>query len=103
MTAVLFAQSTGASSGAFMSQLLMLGVIAVIFYVLLIMPARKRQKEHQRMIGGLQPGDKVITNGGLLGTVTRVEDSTLKVRLGTGVEVSVMRSHIAGKQGEESS
>ena len=102
MFAVLFAQSSGATSGAISSQLIMLGLIIAIFYFLLIMPARRRQKQHQTMIDGLQSGDKVITNGGLLGTVTRIEEGVLRLRLGTGVEVSVLRSHISGKQGEES-
>ncbi|MDQ7008148.1 MAG: preprotein translocase subunit YajC [Acidobacteriota bacterium] len=103
MVAILFAQSPGAPSGAFFSQLVMLGIIAVIFYVLLIMPARRRQKQHQAMIDALQAGDKVVTNGGLLGTVVGVDEGTVRLKLGTGVEVTVLRSHIAGKQGEESS
>jgi len=102
MVAVLFAQAAGGGSGAISSQLIMLGLIIAIFYFLLIMPARRRQKQHQSMIDALQAGDKVITNGGLLGTVIKIEEGVVRLRLGTGVEVSVLRSHIAGKQGEES-
>lgn len=76
-------------------------VIILIFYFFLIRPQRQRQKAHEAMLSALQPGDKIVTNGGLLGTIVRVEDKTLKVKLATSVEVSVLRSHVAGKADEE--
>ena len=82
-------------------QFLPLVLIAVVFYVLLILPARRRQKAHEAMIGELGSGDKVITNGGLIGTITKVEEKSLRVKLAPSVEVTVLRSHIAGKAGEE--
>lgn len=82
--------------------LLLWGVIAVIFYVLLIMPQRRRQKAHEKMIQELGPGDKIVTNGGLVGTITKVEADRMRVKLGPQVEVTLMRTHVAGKSQEES-
>ena len=76
-------------------------LIAIVFYVLLILPARRRQKQHEAMIGALGSGDKIITNGGLIGTITKVEEKSLRVKLAPSVEVNVLRSHVAGKAGEE--
>lgn len=81
-------------------QLLPIALIFVIFYFLLIMPARKRQKALEAMIKALQPGDKIVTTGGIIGTITRAEDKTLDVRIAPSVEVKVLRSHVAGKAEE---
>ena len=77
-------------------------LIAGIIYVLLILPQQRRQKSHQKLIGDLGPGDKIVTNGGLVGTITRIENGTLRLKLAPQTEVTVMRSHIAGKAEEES-
>ena len=102
LQALLLAQSgQQASAPSIFVQLLPLVVIGLIFYFFLIAPARKRQKAHDAMIKALQPGDRVILNGGLIGTIVKVEESTMKLRLAPGVEVSAMRSHVAGKAEEE--
>jgi preprotein translocase subunit YajC len=76
---------------------------AVIFYFLLIRPQRQRQKAHEEMVKALRSGDKVITQGGLIGTVTKVEPeaNTLRLRLAPGMEITMLRSHVAAKSGEE--
>ncbi|MGB6545573.1 MAG: preprotein translocase subunit YajC [Candidatus Acidiferrales bacterium] len=77
-------------------------IIMVIFYVLLIMPAQRRQKKTQQMLGALKNGDKVVTNGGLYGTIVGLEDDALQLRISDNVKVKVARSAIAGVQpGEE--
>jgi len=77
-------------------------VIMVIFYVLLILPAQRRQKKTQAMLGALKNGDKVVTNGGLYGTIVGLEDEALQLRIADNVKVKVARSAIAGVQpGEE--
>jgi len=82
-------------------QLAPLLLIFVIFYVVLILPARRRQKAHEAMVRALQPGDKVVTSGGLVGTITRAEEDAFRVRIAPQTEVTVLRSHIAAKAGEE--
>ncbi len=99
----LIAQVEGASSSPWMMQLIPIVLMFGVFYFVLIMPARKRQKAHQAMIDAIGAGDKVITNGGLVGTVSKVEDKQIKLRLAPGVEVTLLRSHIAGKAQEEKS
>jgi preprotein translocase subunit YajC len=77
-------------------------VIMVIFYVLLIMPAQRRQKKTQAMLGALKNGDKIVTNGGLYGTIVGLEDDAVQLRVAENVKVKVARSAIAGLQpGEE--
>lgn len=76
----------------------LLAVMVVLFYVLLIMPQQKRFKEHAKLLGGLVKGDRVVTGGGLVGTVDKViNDDELMVDLGGGVKVTAMRSSITGK------
>jgi len=93
----LMAQGTGV--GAFM-QFAPILLIMVIFYVLLILPAQRRQKQTQSMLSALKNGDKVITTGGLYGTIVGLEGDTLQLRIADQVKVKVARSAIAGVQSE---
>jgi preprotein translocase subunit YajC len=81
----------------FMPLLLVFG----IFYFLLIMPMRKRQKAHAKLLTELKKGDRVITNGGIYGEVAALEEKTLILRVADGVRIKVARSAIAGLEGEE--
>jgi preprotein translocase subunit YajC len=72
----------------------------VIFYVLLILPAQKRQKKTAAMLSALKNGDKVITNGGVFGTIVGLEDEAVQLRIADQVKVKVLRSAIAGLQPE---
>ena len=67
-----------------------------IFYLLLIMPMRRRQKKHQELLGKLTKGDRVITNGGIFGTVVEVEGDVLTLRIADNVKIQVARSAVAG-------
>ena len=68
-----------------------------IFYLLLIMPMRRRQKKHQELLGKLTKGDRVITNGGIFGTVVEVEADVLTLRIGEPkIDIKVARSAVAG-------
>jgi preprotein translocase subunit YajC len=74
-------------------------IIMVIFYVLLILPAQRRQKKTQAMLSALKTGDKVVTTGGLYGTIVGLEGDTIQLRIGLGAEqlkVKVARSAVAG-------
>jgi preprotein translocase subunit YajC len=84
------------------AQFLPILLIMVIFYVLLILPAQKRQKKTAAMLGGLKNGDKVVTNGGIFGTIVGLEesDATVQLRIADQVKVKVLRSAIAGLQPE---
>jgi preprotein translocase subunit YajC len=82
------------------AQFLPILLIMVIFYVLLILPAQKRQKKTAAMLSALKNGDKVITNGGVFGTIVGLEDEAVQLRIADQVKVKVLRSAIAGLQPE---
>ena len=68
-----------------------------IFYLLLIMPMRKRQKKHQEMLSKLTKGDRVITSGGIFGTVIEVQQDVVTLRIAENVKIQVALSGIAGQ------
>ncbi len=69
-----------------------------IFYVLLILPAQRRQKKTQEMINALKNGDKVVTSGGLFGTIVGLEGDSVQLRIADQVKVKVLRSAVTGLQ-----
>jgi preprotein translocase subunit YajC len=71
-----------------------------IFYLLLILPMRKRQKAVQQMIDNIKKGDKVVTTGGLYGEVAAVEDTWVLLRIADNVRVRVSKAAIASLEGE---
>lgn len=73
-------------------------LIFLVFYFLLIAPARRKQKAHQEMITSLTQGAKVITNGGIHGTVVGVSESLIQLRIADKVKIDVSRSAIAALQ-----
>ena len=75
-------------------------LIMVIFYFLMIMPAQRRQKKVAEMLKQLKTGDKVITNGGIYGTIVGLEDDAVQLRIAEQVKVKISRSAIAGLQAE---
>ncbi len=75
-------------------------IIMGIFYVLLILPAQRRQKKTQEMINALKNGDKVITTGGLFGTIVGIEGESVQLRIADQVKVKVLRSAVTGLQPE---
>ena len=90
-----WAQSGGGGFGG-MESLLPLVLIFVAFYFLLIRPQQKKAKVHREMLGNVRRGDRIVTNGGLVGNVTRVpNDTELIVEIADGVKVRIMRGMIA--------
>ena len=68
----------------------------IVFYFLLIRPQQKKMKEHQAMISGIRRGDRVVTNGGIIGTVVKiVDDQEVQLEIDEGVRVRVLRSMIS--------
>ncbi|MBC2778822.1 preprotein translocase subunit YajC [Parasphingopyxis marina] len=70
-------------------------LIFVIFWFLLIRPQQKRMKEHRDMISAVKKGDKVVTGGGLLGKVTKVNDEEVEIDLGGGQKVTALKSTLS--------
>ena len=65
-----------------------------LLYFLMIRPQQQRQKKHQEMIRGLKVNDKVVTAGGILGSVVKVKEDTLVLRVADGVRIEVLKSAI---------
>lgn len=76
-------------------------IIFVIFYFLLIRPQQKKQQEHKSMLNSLKRGDKIITTGGLYGTIEKLTDTTLELKIANQVKITLSRSAIAGLQPAE--
>src|SRR6202023_3866113 len=91
----IMAQGTGPSGLMAFAPLL---IIMVIFYVLLILPAQRRQKKTQEMLTALKNGDKVVTSGGLFGTIVGLEGDSIQLRIADQVKVKVLRSAVTGLQ-----
>ena len=89
----ILAQQT-ADGGGFIQTIVLFGLIFVIFYFMIIRPQQKRQKERQKMLDALEKGDKIITAGGIHGTVVGIEEKTALVQIADNVKVKVDRGSI---------
>jgi preprotein translocase subunit YajC len=90
---------SGGDANPFASLILM-GLIFGIFYFVLIMPMRRKQKKLEEMVKALKPGDNVVINPGILGTVVGIENDVLLVRIDEKTRIKVLRSAVAGLQGQ---
>ena len=91
-----YAQTTGFMDQSALVQFLPIVLIFVVFYWLLIRPQQKKQKEHKAMLEALRRGDRIVTGGGIVGTVNRVVNAEeVEVDIASGVRVRLVRSTIA--------
>ena len=95
-----FAQDAAKPSGGsdFLTGILPLVLIFVVFWFLLIRPQQKRMKEHKALIAAIKKGDEVMTSGGIVGKVTKSSDTspTVEVEIADNVLINVARAQIAG-------
>ena len=82
-------------------QFLPFALILGIFYFLILMPMKNRQKKVQAFQDALKSGDKVITTGGLYGRITKVNDKSVQLEIADKVRIEVARSAVGGYQGQE--
>ncbi len=93
-----FAQAAGGAPGGadVLMQLAPFGIILVIMYFLILRPQQQRAKAHQDMVSNIRRGDMVVTNGGLIGKVTKtVDDSEIEIEIAPNVRVRQSRGAIA--------
>lgn len=83
-----------------MASLVLMVVIFSIFYFVLILPMRSKQKKLEQLIKGLKPGDKVIISPGIFGTIVAVEDDGFQVRVDDKTKLKVLKNAVAGLQGQ---
>ncbi|MEQ8965311.1 MAG: preprotein translocase subunit YajC [Azospirillaceae bacterium] len=90
-----YAQGAAGGGGDLFVSLLPLILIFVVFYFLLIRPQQKRMKDHREMLANLRRGDRVVTGGGIIGTIHKIGgDDELTVDIAEGVRVKVLRSTV---------
>ena len=94
-----FAQEAGTAAsggGSFFMQLVPILIVIVIFYLVVYLPQKKQAQERATMLKGLRRGDKVVTSGGILGTIHRLpSDEEAVVEIAEGVRVHVLRSYLS--------
>ena len=89
------AQAAGqAPQGGELFQIGFLVLLFVLFYFIAIRPQRKRQKEHQEMVGALSKGDEVVTSSGILGKVTSLDENYMVLNVANNVEMKFQRVHV---------
>jgi preprotein translocase subunit YajC len=88
----------GCGGGDPIFSFVLLGVMFVVFYFFLIRPQQKRTREHSAMLNSLAKGDKIITSGGILGTIVALTDQFATIEIQDKVRMKVLRSHMQGKQ-----
>lgn len=81
-------------SGNLISTLIMFGAIFFIFYFMIIRPQQKRAKEREKMLNAIEKGDKVITSGGIYGTIAGIEDKTVLLQIADNVKIKLDKSAI---------
>src|SRR5438034_5059162 len=99
MNTVLFQQQTQAPGG--ISSFLPLVLILGIFYLIVFLPARRRQKKLQNMIESLKAGDKVVTSGGIYGTIVGFKDDRIQLRIAENVKIELSRNAVTALQRSE--
>ena len=95
-TIALLQQSAGNSSAAFLFQVLPIAAIVAVFYFLVIAPASKQRRVQAEMLNSLKKGDRVLTTGGIYGTIQGVEADFVYLKIAENVKVKVARSAVSG-------
>ncbi|MGH1486154.1 MAG: preprotein translocase subunit YajC [Cellvibrionaceae bacterium] len=88
------AQTGASSAGGGYESLLLIGGMFVLMYFMIIRPQRKRQKEHQGLIENLAKGDEVVTTGGILGKVLKVDDNYMVIEVSDKVELKFQKQSL---------
>lgn len=90
-----YAQAEQAAAPSATFNLIFIGGMFLLFYLILWRPQSKRAKEHRELVSAIAKGDEVMTSGGIIGRVTRVSDDYIAVEIAKGVEIRLQKSSIA--------
>ena len=82
-------------------QLMPFVLVVGIFYFVILLPMKRRQQKVQAFLAALKVGDKVVTSGGLYGSITRLNDQSVQVQIAERIRVEMSRSAVVGYQGQE--
>ena len=81
--------------------LMPIALMIAIFYLIVLMPMRRRQKKIQEFQSGLKVGDRVITTSGIYGTITKLDERSVQIQIADKVRIDVAGAAVGGMQGEE--
>jgi len=82
-------------------QLMPFVLVVGIFYFVILLPMKRRQQKVQAFLAALKVGDRIVTSGGLFGTITRIADASIQVQIANNVRVEMSRNAVVGYQGQE--
>ena len=96
----MFLQQQAQAPGGIISFLPLVFILG-IFYLIVFLPARRRQKKLQEMIDNLKSSDKVVTSGGIYGTIVGLKDDRIQLRIAENVKIELSRNAVTALQGTE--
>lgn len=99
LDALVFAMGQGQASG--LVQFVPFALILAIFYFLILMPMKRRQKKIQEFQESLKVGDKIVTTGGIYGQITRISDKSIQLQVADKVRIEIARAAVGGYQGQD--
>jgi len=102
LTSLLALAGSPQGDGNPLSSVVVMAVIFSIFYLVLILPMRNKQRKLEDLVKGLKAGDKVIVNPGIFGTIVGVEEDAFQVRIDDKTKIKVLKTAVAGLQGSPS-
>ena len=97
---VLALSASSGQAGNPLVQLIPFALVLAIFYFIILLPMKKRQKKVQEFLSALKVGDRVITTGGIYGSITKLNEQTLQLQIAQNVRIEVARHAIVGYQGQ---
>src|SRR5262245_40160161 len=81
-------------------QLIPFAMVIAIFYVVIWLPMKRKQKKVQEFLEGLKVGDKVVTSGGIFGSIAKIGDASIQLQIAPNVRVDISRAAVVGYQGQ---
>jgi preprotein translocase subunit YajC len=101
MTSFVYAQAASPGAMDYLNSLIAPTIMIIgIMYFMMIRPQQKRLKEHRDMVANIRRGDTVVTSGGIIGKVAKVEDNELQIEIADGVRIKVLRGTISEIRGK---
>ena len=99
-----FVLAMGAAPGSGVNpyvQLVPIALVFAIFYFIILLPTKRKQKKLEEFLGGLKVGDRVVTTGGIYGSIAKLSDQSVQLQIANNVRIEVAKASIGGYQGQE--
>ena len=96
-----FAMGAAPDTGSMWVQFVPFAIVLAIFYFIILLPMKKKQQKVQQFLDSLKVNDRIVTTGGIYGTVTRLDDQKVQIQIADKVRIEVARSAIGGYQGQD--